>query len=333
MGSKKSMQEQFMSTIKSTEIMDWEDLHVMRKICFYLAYFFNKFDINPNTITIWSMILGAGSAWFFAHASYHYAGVEGLIFNIIAIGMLYVADVFDNTDGQLARLSGKSSKIGRILDGVAGFVWFFPIYFVLICRMYQYHDIEFGLLGIEDTQTNAIIYCILVFLFVLFAGVTGTSGQQRMSDYYVQVHLFFQKGEDGSEFDNSSQQHNEYVAMTKENSTWFERLFMMNYVGYTRLQEKATPKFQRFLQVSKQKYGSVLDMPSEIREKMHQASYRLMWLNHLIAFKYRAISLAVFVLLDMPLLHFFVEGVVLGAITKYYIYQHEKRCAELTDEL
>lgn len=333
MNNKKSMHEQFMSTIKSTEIMDWEDLHVMRKLCFYLAYFFNKFDIHPNTLTIWSMILGGGSSYFFAYGSFHYEGLNGLICNIIAIALLYVADVLDNTDGQLARLSGKKSKVGRILDGMAGFVWFVPIYLAIAWRMYQQHDTEFGWLGIENNETNSLIYGIIILIMVFYAGFACNSGQQRMSDYYVQVHLFFQKGEGGSEFDNSAQQQQEYAKMTKENSSLFERLFMKNYVGYTQIQEKSTPMLQKFMKTAVEKYGNVSAIPASIREKMHQASLSLMWLNHIIAFKYRAISLAIFVLLDLPLLHFLFEIIVLGGLTSYYIHLHEKCCAEITEEL
>lgn len=333
MSNNTSMHEQFMSTIKSTEIMDWEDLHVMRKLCFYLAYVFNWFDLHPNTLTIWSMILGGGSAYFFASGSFYYQGWTGFIYNIIAIALLYVADVLDNTDGQLARLSGKTSKIGRILDGMAGFVWFVPIYLALAWRMYQQHDTEFSWLGIENNETTSLIYGIIVLVMVFYAGFACNSGQQRMSDYYVQIHLFFQKGEGGSEFDNSAQQQLEYAKMTKENSSVFERLFMKNYIAYTQIQEKATPQFQNFIQTAKMKYGSVSAIPADIREKMHQVSLSLMWLNHIIAFKYRAISLAIFVLLDIPLLHFLFEIIVLGALTRYYIHLHEKSCSEITKEL
>ena len=331
--SKQTRHEQFMSTIKSTEIMDWEDLHVMRKLCFYLALFLNKLDINPNTVTIWSMVLGAGSAYFFASGSFYYNGWEGLLYNIIAVAMLYVADVCDNTDGQLARLSGKHSKIGRILDGMAGFVWFVPIYLALAWRMYQHHDVEFSFLGIPNNETTSIVYGIIVLVMVFYAGFACNSGQQRMSDYYVQVHLFFQKGEGGTEFDNAAQQADELAKMTKENSSWFERLFMKNYVGYTQMQEKETPEFQRFLKVANQKYGGASLIPAEIRKLMHAGSLSCMWLNHLVAFKYRAMSLALFVILDVPLLHFLFEIIVLGYLTHLMIKRHEAFCKECTAKL
>ena len=56
------MNEKIQKTLKSSETEDWLDLHVVRPLCYYLAAFLAKFDVHPTTVTIWSMIIGAGSA-------------------------------------------------------------------------------------------------------------------------------------------------------------------------------------------------------------------------------------------------------------------------------
>ena len=132
------MNEKYYQTLKSAETEDWLDLHVIRPFCYYCAVFFAKFDIHPNTVTIWSMIVGAASAFFFAQGSFYYGDnfggspMWGVVYNVIAIILLMWADVLDCTDGQLARMTGKKSRMGRILDGVAGFAWFLPIYVLLL---------------------------------------------------------------------------------------------------------------------------------------------------------------------------------------------------------
>ena len=63
------MNEQYAATLKSSETEDWLDLHVIRPLCYYCAKFFARFDIHPNTVTIASMFVGAGSAVFFGCAS------------------------------------------------------------------------------------------------------------------------------------------------------------------------------------------------------------------------------------------------------------------------
>ena len=82
------MDEKFKATLKSSETEDWLDLHVIRPFCYYLAVFFAKFDVHPNTVTIWSMIIGAASAFFFACGSFYYSGMWGLTMNIIGIVLL-----------------------------------------------------------------------------------------------------------------------------------------------------------------------------------------------------------------------------------------------------
>ena len=225
------MNEKYRATLKSAETEDWLDLHVIRPFCYYCAVFFAKFDIHPNTVTIWSMIVGAASAWFFAQGSFVYGDnahgdtTLGLIYNIIAVVLLMIADVLDCTDGQLARMTGKKSRMGRILDGVAGFAWFIPIYHVMVYRFYLHHDIEFSLLGIADTQQNVLIATAVVYALGLIAGIAGLAGQQRLADYYIQVHLFFLKGEKGSELDNSKRQQEMHDQRTPETHTWAERYF------------------------------------------------------------------------------------------------------------
>ena len=200
------MDKNFSATLKSSETEDWLDLHVIRPFCYYCALAFNKFDVHPNTVTIWSMIIGAASAFFFACGSFYYSGTWGVVMNIVAIILLMIADIFDCTDGQLARMTGKKSRMGRILDGVAGFAWFIPIYHALVYRFYLHHDIVFAWLGIDNTQQNTIIATVIVYVLGVISGVAGLAGQQRLADYYIQVHLFFLKGKDGSELDDSEKQ-------------------------------------------------------------------------------------------------------------------------------
>ena len=87
------MNEQYYQTLKSAETEDWLDFHVIRPFCFQLARLFARFNIHPNTVTIASMFIGAGSALFFAQGSFYYDGIMGLVNNLIAIFLL-MWDVF-----------------------------------------------------------------------------------------------------------------------------------------------------------------------------------------------------------------------------------------------
>lgn len=327
------MNEKVSKTLKSAETEDWLDLHVVRPFCYWWAVFFAKLDIHPNTVTIWSMIIGAASAYFFASGSFYYEGTQGLIMNIIAILLLCLADVFDCTDGQLARMTGKKSRLGRILDGVAGFTWFIPIYHAMVYRFFMHHDIEFSLLGLDgDNEQTVLIATIVVYILGIISGITGLAGQQRLADYYIQVHLFFLKGEKGAELDNSKRQQEIYDQMTKE-TPWVERYFQKSYIDYTKKQEKKTPEFQRLLAVMKEKYGSFDNIPQEVRDEFHKNSLPIIKWNGLLTFNFRSLWLFLFCLLDIPVMNFIWEIVGMGLIAWYVNHRHESFCKRIADGL
>ena len=326
------MNEKYRATLKSAETEDWLDLHVIRPFCYYCAVFFAKFDIHPNTVTIWSMVIGAASAFFFAQGSFYYEGTWGLCMNIIAIVLLMWADIFDCTDGQLARMTGKKSRLGRILDGVAGFTWFIPIYHAIVWRFYQHHELEFGWLGIEDTQQNALIVTAIVYALGIISGIAGLAGQQRLADYYIQVHLFFLKGEKGSELDNSKRQQEIYDQMDS-NTPAVERYFQKSYIDYTKKQEATTPQFQRLLAKLREKFGSTDNMPAEVRQEIHDASLPVMFWNGLLTFNFRSFWLFLFCLLDIPAVNFLFEIFAMGLLWMYVNRRHEAFCKRIADKL
>ena len=326
------MNEEFKKTLKSSDTEDWLDLHFVRPFCYYWALLFARLDIHPNTVTILSMFIGAGSAIFFGCASFYYNGMEGLMFNIIAILMLCLADIFDCTDGQLARMTGKKSKLGRILDGLAGFTWFIPIYHAMIYRFYLHHELEFQWLGIEDTPANALIVTGIAYIIGVIAGFMGTGGQQRLADYYIQVHLFFLKGEKGSELDNSKRQQEIYDQMD-ETTPAYERYFQKTYIDYTKKQEASTPQFQRLLAKLRSKFGSLDAIPQEFREEFRQYSLPVIKWNGLLTFNFRSFWLFLFCLLDVPVMYFVWEIVGMGLLYLYVKRRHEAFCSKLADKL
>ena len=320
--------EEYKKSIKSAETEDWLDYRFIRPFSYLWALLFARLNIHPNTVTILSMIIGAASCIFFAHGCYYYEGWNGFVFNIIAILMLIMADVFDCTDGQLARITGKRSQIGRILDGAAGFVWFIPIYLAFDYRFYIHHSIEFSWLGLSDTPTTVMIATVVIFILSLFSGFMGISSQQRMADYYIQIHLFFLKGEKGAELDNSAQQQKEF-----DNTPWEEnylwKTFLRSYIGYTQKQEAATPMFQELMQTLKEKYCASENIPTEIREQMLRLSRQIMPWNAMLTFNFRTAWLILFCLCDIPACYFLFEVIVMELLTRGIIRYHETECKKI----
>ena len=326
------LKNKYLATLKSTETEDWLDYRVVRPLSYLWALGFAKLDIHPNTVTIISMIIGAISCFFFAHGSFYYEGWNGLWLNIIGVLLLCVADILDCTDGQLARMTGKKSRLGRILDGMSGFVWFIPIYYAIMYRFYCYHTLEFGFLGIPDTEQNVLIATAIVVVLAHYSGFVGMGGQQRVADYYIQIHLFMTKGEKDSELDNSEQQKKAYDEMpTEGNRLW--KFFLKGYIDYTRKQEKTTPEFQKLLATLREKYGSVGNMPDDIRQELLRESRRLMPWNAMLTFNFRTGMFFLFCLCDIPACNFLFEIFALGLLTYFINRHHEACCKRISNEI
>ncbi|MBQ0047522.1 MAG: CDP-alcohol phosphatidyltransferase family protein [Prevotellaceae bacterium] len=326
------MKEQIQSTLKSNDTEEWLDTVWTRPIGYQWARFFNHFDIHPNTVTILSMIIGAVSALFFVHGSFRTEGMEGLIYNIIAVLLLAWANFYDSADGQLARMTGKKTQLGRILDGAAGDVWFIAIYVSIAVRFYIHHDMEFGWLGLEDTQQNAIVATLAFVALCFFSGIVCHAHQCGLSDYYRNIHLFFLKGKTGSELDNSVQQKALYDSTPwKGNLLW--KAFLYTYVNYTKNQESQTPNFQRLMAKLKEKYGATENIPQSFREEFRTLSLPMMKWANILTFNTRAIALYISCLADVPWMYLAFEIVVMTSLYFYMRSTHESFCKKLLKTL
>ena len=322
------MNEEIRSTLKSNDTEEWLDTVWTRPIGYWWARFFNRFDIHPNTVTILSMIIGAGAALFFCSGSYRMAGWEGLIYNIVGILLLAWANFYDSADGQLARMTGKKTQLGRILDGAAGDVWFFFLYHALFIRFYQYHDAEFQFLGIENNERNTMMANCIFYVALWVSGIVFHARQSGLADYYRQIHLFFLKGKAGSELDNSAQQMQIYQATPWKGNKVY-KLFLLTYINYTRSQERQTPAFQQLKRTLKERYGAVENIPQSFRDDFRQKSLPMMKWANMLTFNTRAITLYLSCLLDLPWMYVVAEMTLFAGMYIYMRHTHERVCKEL----
>lgn len=324
------MKQDVQHTYKSNDTEEWLDRVFTRPIGYLWAKFFERLGVHPNVVTVLSIIIGISSAFFFVHGSWRTEDSAGLMLNIIGILLMMWANFYDSADGQLARMTGKKTQLGRILDGAASIIIFVPVYCALVWRCYQYHSMEFQWLHIADTERNAAIYGLLLFGIALFSGFVCHGGQCRLADYYRQIHLFFLKGESGAEFSTSIHQQQLYDAMPWRGHL-IEKTFLKTYVNYTRQQEKATPAVQRMMLALRKKYGKENHAPQQFRDEFRRRSLPLMPLTNILTFNTRAIALYLCCIIDLPWLYFVFEIVVLSALCEYMRHKHEKMCSLLTE--
>lgn len=296
----------FQRSLKSLDTEEWFDLAFYRPIGYRWALLAKKLGITPNSITIASIFLGLASGVLFYF--------DNIWLNIAACILLMWADSFDSADGQLARMTGQYSRIGRILDGVSGDVWFAAIY-VAIC--------------LRENVTSPFFESHHWVIWVVAVATGICHGvQAAMADYYRQFHLYFLKGEDGSELDTAADLWQRFHALSWRKNFW-QKFTLMFYTNYTVGQEKRTPWMQRLRRALAARYGKAI--PQQFRDDFRAKSRPLMKYTNILSFNTRTFALFAAVLIfRMPWLYFAFELTVLNALLIYMMWRHERICRDFT---
>jgi len=306
-----TLKEEYQASLKSMDTEEWLDLHFYRPIGFAWAKLFAHLGVKPNAVTIASIFLGVAGGILLYWRQPHLAWL-----NWLGILLIVWANSYDSADGQLARLTGQYSRMGRILDGVSGDFWFIAIYIALVLR-----EIHFG----DRWPGNFFsLHPWVIWLLAIVAGISHTM-QCAMADYYRQFHLYFVKGKDGSELDSSEQLNQQNSQLTWKDN-FGQKFTLMFYRLYTANQECWTPAMQRLRRALKQTYGD--DVPQDFRQSFRQRSLPLMKFTNILTFNTRIIAMFVAVLIDMPWLYFAFEIVVLNGLLIYMITRHETACRQ-----
>lgn len=300
----------YRDTLKSSDTEEHIDLFFYRPIGFMWAKLAAMVGVTPNAITIASIFLGicAGVAFYF----------DNMWINIVGMLLLIWANSFDSADGQLARMTKQYSRLGRILDGMAGDFWFVAIYAAICLREVVTSDFF--------REYHWVIW--------VMAAVTGLchAKQAAMADYYRQFHLFFLKGEDGSELESAFNLKRKLVGLTWRKN-FFKKLVLTSYVSYTINQEQMTPAMQKLRAALREHYGSPSGIPQSFRDEFRRQSLPLMKYTNILSFNWRTITLFTAIFLQMPWLYFAAELTVFNGILVYMMIRHERICRQLTAEI
>ena len=312
-----TLREEYKASLKSMDTEEHIDLYFYRPLGFLWAKLFAKLGITPNWVTIASIILGVAGGVLL------YFGASPLIWlNYVGIFLIIWANTYDSADGQLARLTKQYSRIGRILDGVSGDLWFVAIYFALVFRELHFGD---NLTGPDWFARHAWV----IWTLAIAAGLCHAK-QAASADYYRQFHLFFLKGKEGSELDSTEPLKEEFRSLSwKQN--FMKKLTLLFYSNYTSQQEVITPHMQRLRKKLKERFGD--DIPQQFRDDFRAKSLPLMKYTNMLSFNTRIIAMFVSVIIKMPFLYFVFELVVLNAMMVYMIVRHERFCKQFTKQL
>jgi len=284
----------FENSLKSNDTEEKIDIWFYRPIGYQIALFCAKVGLRPNPVTIISIFFGVAAGILFYP--------QQLWINVIGMLSLMFANSLDSADGQLARMTNDKSRLGRILDGAAGDFWFIAIHIAICLR------------SMEEGWTAWI------WVPGVVAGVSHMI-QSAMADYYRNVHLFFIKGTNGSELDNSRDLQKEYDEMSWSRDFGM-KLVARLYLNYTKEQEFFSPKLQKLLAVVKQKYQNGL--PAKLITDFRAQNKPLMKYTNIVQFNTRVIFLFLWLFLDQSWVYFFFDIFILNPILIYMIVKQEQ---------
>lgn len=167
--------EEYWKSIKSFDTEEKLDLYFYRPLGFLIAKAALPTFISPTMLTVAGLVLGITSGFYF----YDNQNTHSLF---IAALLFVMAGVFDSSDGQLARMGGKSTKLGLVLDGLCDNLVFASAY-------------------IGSTLTIIPLWGNWFWAVAVFAGACH-SLQSSMLDYYNREYLYFGCGKVNGDYWN-----------------------------------------------------------------------------------------------------------------------------------
>lgn len=291
----------FKDSLKSWDTENILDRYFYRPIGFKLAMLLRLTPVTPNVVTIISIFLGVGGCLLFYPDNY-------LLINMVGFALLVCANILDCVDGQLARITGIKSEIGRILDGFGGDLWFLTFYIIITTRLIQFEGWGWWTVLITLTSASSHLY------------------QAGMVDYYKTLHLHFLKGGKNSEFQDSAS-----IRLHSRELTWkknpAKKMFFKLYYVYTLFQEMKTPQLRNYVEKLDSTYPD--GYPEKTVASFRERSVKQMPLLNLFTFNSRSIIILVTLLTNLEWLYFVVEILIFNPLIVTAVIRHEKMCKEL----
>ena len=271
------------ATYKAREVEETLDVWFYRPIGYQIARAAWRLGLTPNAVTALGGLLGVLAGHFFLYRGWSPAAW--------GIALLITSEAFDSADGQLARLSGHYSKLGRILDGLTSNLVFMSIYFHLAIRI------------AAELGTAAAIGLVL-------AAAVSHSMQCSVADYYRNAFLYL-GGVGRGELDEAQRVETDYRALSWPRDLG-HKLVLRLYLNYTRQQEMLTRSFRALQREVAASYPEA--RPAWLAEAYRAMNKPLLKYYNILTANTRMFVLAVALCTKRPLLYLGFEIVFLNAL-------------------
>lgn len=277
------------STYKAREAEGILDLYFYRKIGFRLAQFFARLGMTPVQVTL----LGGAFGILAGHFYYY----RDLRVNIAGMALHVFANALDNADGQLARMTGKGSREGRIIDSLVDHIIFVNIYLHLTLRC------------LAEGAPPAV--CLLA----LGAGISHAL-QGAAADYFRNGFLYFVNGRSRAQLDSTTVLLSEYRRLTWRLQPW-QKFLMATYLNFTRQQELLAPSLNRLRFATDRQFPG--EIPGWLRARYRDwARPMFKWWGFLMT-NTRMLILFSLLFIGQPVWFFWIELTVLNGLLAWLL--------------
>jgi phosphatidylglycerophosphate synthase len=136
-------------------------------------------------------------------------------------------NIFDCSDGQLARLKRNGTSVGRLLDGIADYIAAIAIY-----------------TGIAIGYSNKTGQPSIMLVLLSLAGISIII-QESLVDYFRTRFLDIVLKRKNTFTEGIAEYENEYEIIKKQKGKWFEKAIIFIYLAYSKLQRTLTSRIKR----------------------------------------------------------------------------------------
>jgi hypothetical protein len=289
------------TTYKVREAEGVLDLYFYRRVGFQLAKFFAKLGISPVGVTLLGGVFGiaAGHLYFYRNLT---TNVAGMVLHVCA-------NLLDNADGQLARLTGRQSREGRIIDSVVDHLIFISIYVHLTLRCF-----------VEGAPP-------ILFLVALVAALSHGL-QSGAADYYRNAYLYFVSQRSRGDFDSSAALRSDYQKLNWRDRPW-QKFLVMLYLNFTRQQEMISPVLKKLRETVDRLFDE--QIPEWFAAQYRNAAQPAFKFWGVLMTNTRMFLLLAVLLLDRPAWFFLIEITMFNLVLVYLLYRQRNMCRALLE--
>src|SRR5436190_10672519 len=281
------------------ELEDPLNLFVYHPLAGRLARLLVPTGIAPNAVSVMSLASLCAATWAFVGVAWPFNAPIGLAFMLLW-------HVVDGADGDLARMTGRASPTGELVDGFCDYVGNIIMYFAFAFRL--------------DDTLGAWAWALAV--------AAGLSHIIQTNHAETQRRLYLWRAY-GVPWLGTAQADKDVVFNRK---TWFTRYFGFWAVGYLWLSDRMTPRANPVDRALIAAEGDPAET-ERIRALVRRAYTPTMFLPKLLGANPKTFLIAGAILLGSPIWYFLAMIGPVNLILLVSIIHHKKLAARVAAEL